>query len=1330
MSRPPARLRHFVLALLVPAALGLAAPAAASAFGMLTQKAGTAGCINNTGSQGCQTGTRIGGSALAISPDGKSVYATGFDSTSAVAVLDRDPLTGELTQKPLPAGCNSGGGAGGCSAVSAMVKPDGVAVSHDGKNVYIADYDQNSVMVFDRAADGTLTQKVAPDGCFSPSGHGGTCTVANGLSRESRIVVSPDDKNVYVASSGGGGAGAVAVFDRNLTTGKLSQKPGADGCVSADAMAPCEAVVAMGHPEGIAVSPELEGGNVYVTARATDSVLVFKRELDGTLTQMPAPDGCWVNVANPSCSIGVGLDDSGAVKSPAVSPDGKNVYVPASGAGGVAVFDRNTTTGAIDQKAAQAGCVSWDGTGGGCQVGFGVREAAEVVVSPDGQSVYVAGTHADSGVAVFDRDESNGELTQRPGKEGCISASGSSGACEIGRNLPAIAIAVSPDNENVYAAGIAIFDRDAPPPDEEEEKAKEEERKGGEGPAACPGDADCDGILDSADVCRQAPGRGSLDGCPLRLDEVTPKTGGAGAVTLRLRGRGFHANPTVRLVRDGQPGIAAGTVSRIGAQALSVGFDLGEAKPGPWEIVVEQSDPGASARQPFTVVAGAPPLLRARLIGRGSALNGYPWSGVLQVSNEGSTDARNALVRIDGFYSLSDATVIGQGATATHIDSGHSQSLLVSIDRIPQKTTKMVIVRFTAVGPGHSFYNLRPTVIASSLPKARPVDPSVQIVPEVKSSGANGESGVLHVTGGGKATYSVRLSDENLSSPPSFKTVRSGDKIRVELSATVPVPATGPPGGASASNGGGLRRVKLSAESDRKTNGSVEVYEDLSGTYQLTISRKGVLDCLLTRRELSQAEYDNLVTQADGVFTAQLIKTGSKLVPGGGAPVQAIKAAISFGPDFMSSGFESGLGRALRAEGAGDPNSPYFGLNHEELVKLAYRNCLPDPPPPGVEEFSLEVLTPGDPNDKVGPAGFRGRRYVAPGTQMPYLVMFENVPSASAPAHEVRITDQLDASKLDLSTLELGPVYFGDRVLAPPPGLQSWKGSIDLRPGKNLVVSVDAELNRSTGLLSWHFRGLNPATGELETLPELGFLPPNKTTPEGQGGVTFTVSQVPGLTHGTKIANGATIVFDREQPISTPVFTNRIDTRAPTSSISAGKRIRSRKGPCDRVKLTWRGRDRGAGVALQDVLLSRNGAPYVPWRAQTKRRAAVFAPPRAGAYAFFSAATDGAGNAAPRSGGSWERLVSGVSKRLGGLILSLRGDAAKSLRVKSLQVGLDGKVVAKRAGVPGRIKLSGVGSGGHKLTIVARTKGRERGKAGKRAGAIRASRLIVLCSRG
>ena len=50
---------------------------------------------------------------------------------------------------------------------------------------------------------------------------------ARGLVTAIAVVVSPDGKNVYVASRGN----AVAVFSRNTTTGILTQLSGTAGCI-------------------------------------------------------------------------------------------------------------------------------------------------------------------------------------------------------------------------------------------------------------------------------------------------------------------------------------------------------------------------------------------------------------------------------------------------------------------------------------------------------------------------------------------------------------------------------------------------------------------------------------------------------------------------------------------------------------------------------------------------------------------------------------------------------------------------------------------------------------------------------------------------------------------------------------------------------------------------------------------------------------------------------------------------------------------------------------------------------------------------------------------
>ncbi len=60
------------------------------------------------------------------------------------------------------------------------------------------------------------------------------------------------------------------------------------------------------------------------------------------------------------------------------------------------------------------------------------------------------------------------------------------------------------------------------------------------------------------------------------------------------------------------------------------------------------------------------------------------------------------------------------------------------------------------------------------------------------------------------------------------------------------------------------------------------------------------------------------------------------------------------------------------------------------------------------------------------------------------------------------------------------------------------------------------------------------------TDPVLGFLDPDKTPPQGEGSVQFTVAQKPNLAVGTTISNKATVVFDANSPIVTPTWVNTI----------------------------------------------------------------------------------------------------------------------------------------------------------------------------------------------
>jgi 6-phosphogluconolactonase (cycloisomerase 2 family) len=84
-----------------------------------------------------------GGNHLAVSPDGRNVYATATRS-GAVASFLRDPATGMLTYLDTQPDGGEGGGNGAA----------GAAISPDGRFVYVATEDHRTISVFERGPVG------------------------------------------------------------------------------------------------------------------------------------------------------------------------------------------------------------------------------------------------------------------------------------------------------------------------------------------------------------------------------------------------------------------------------------------------------------------------------------------------------------------------------------------------------------------------------------------------------------------------------------------------------------------------------------------------------------------------------------------------------------------------------------------------------------------------------------------------------------------------------------------------------------------------------------------------------------------------------------------------------------------------------------------------------------------------------------------------------------------------------------------------------------------------------------------------------------------------
>lgn len=272
--------------------------------------------------------------------------------------------------------------------------------------------------------------------------------------------------------------------------------------------------------------------------------------------------------------------------------------------------------------------------------------------------------------------------------------------------------------------------------------------------------------------------------------------------------------------------------------------------------------------------------------------------------------------------------------------------------------------------------------------------------------------------------------------------------------------------------------------------------------------------------------------------------------------------------------------------------------------------------------YAPTVAAAYDPNAKYGPQGNGIDNYVSNFT-FPYLITYENDKAATAWAQTVRIVDTLDTTVVDKNSFVLGFIQLADSVINIPNGKKQHKMYIDMRPhGNDVIVQLNAGINDTTGVATWLFETLDPETMEPTTDPLAGFVPPNIKAPEGEGGVFFTVKLKDGVANNTLVSNKAYIYFDYNAPIATDAWKNTIDNIQPHSNVTPLPTF-----VADTViNVSWKGTDTSSGVMYYTVYVSENGKPYEVWRYRIGNTADTFIGKTDSTYAFYSVATDTAGN--------------------------------------------------------------------------------------------------------
>ena len=117
-------------------------------------------------------------------------------------------------------------------------------------------------------------------------------------------------------------------------------------------------------------------------------------------------------------------------------------------------------------------------------------------------------------------------------------------------------------------------------------------------------------------------------------------------------------------------------------------------------------------------------------------------------------------------------------------------------------------------------------------------------------------------------------------------------------------------------------------------------------------------------------------------------------------------------------------------------------------------------------------------------------------------------------------------------------------------GVTSFIKTIDMRPAIYAIAQAEGTFNRKTGIAEWRFTSLDPMPMEPAEDVMQGILPVNYDGTSGIGEVMFEIGVKSGKTDGMRINNRASIIFDTNDPILTPTWTNIVDTTAPESHIT------------------------------------------------------------------------------------------------------------------------------------------------------------------------------------
>ena len=258
------------------------------------------------------------------------------------------------------------------------------------------------------------------------------------------------------------------------------------------------------------------------------------------------------------------------------------------------------------------------------------------------------------------------------------------------------------------------------------------------------------------------------------------------------------------------------------------------------------------------------------------------------------------------------------------------------------------------------------------------------------------------------------------------------------------------------------------------------------------------------------------------------------------------------------------------------------------LPKLENK-CNPNPPGGGGGPGN-----PFDPNDIHGYLSESGSHYMRQEIQnVQYEIEFENDTTlATAAAHTIIVRDTLDATKFDLNSLAARSVTIGEKRLELN-GEQNFARTLDMRPELYVIAQINQDYNPETGIVQWTIQSLDPMTMEPTDDPNQGVLPVNYYG-NGVGFIDYSINLKQAFADGTAISNRAGIIFDQNDVIMTPTWTNIVDAVKPTSHIE------NVSFDADTLNFSFVSSDNRSGIWYH-TLYYRNDSTEMEWQVKVPR---------------------------------------------------------------------------------------------------------------------------------